>query len=71
MELVRFSAGKDVSGSSVTNKLVRPRMKCSSEGEESFGEQELSGWEEGEMGRQTKKEMVLEEKEKQQQQVGV
>ena len=35
---------RTVSGSSVTNKLVRPRTKCSSESED----QELKGLEEGE-----------------------
>ena len=37
-----------MSGSSVTNKLVRPGTKCSSESEESHAEQELNGLEEGE-----------------------
>ena len=37
-----------MSGSSVTNKLVRPRTKCSSESEERSTEQELNGLEEGE-----------------------
>ena len=37
-----------MSGSSVTNKPVRPRTKCSSESEESCPEQELHGLEEGE-----------------------
>ena len=37
-----------MSGSSVTNKFVRPRTKCSSESEESGAEQELNGLEEGE-----------------------
>ena len=37
-----------MSGSSVTNKLARPRTKCSSESEESCAEQELNGLEEGE-----------------------
>ena len=37
-----------MSGSSVTNKLVRPRTKCSSESEESCAEQELNCLEEGE-----------------------
>ena len=37
-----------MSGPSVTNKLVTPRAKCSSESEESCAEQELNGLEEGE-----------------------
>ena len=37
-----------MSGSSVPNKPVRPRTKCSSESEESCAEQELNGSEEGE-----------------------
>ena len=37
-----------VSASSVTNKPVGPRTKCSSESEESYAEQELNGLEEGE-----------------------
>ena len=35
-------------GSSVTNRFVRPRTKCSSESEESIAAQELNGLEEGE-----------------------
>ena len=37
-----------MSGSSLTNKPVRPRTKCSSEGGESCAVQELNGLEEGE-----------------------
>ena len=37
-----------MSGSSVTNKPVRPRAKCRSGGEESHAVQELNGLEEGE-----------------------
>ena len=37
-----------MSGSSVTNKLVRSRTKCSSESKESCAEQELNGLGEGE-----------------------
>ena len=37
-----------MSGSSVTQKPVRSRTKCSSESEESCAEQELNGLEEGE-----------------------
>ena len=37
-----------MSGSSVTNKPVRPRTKCSSGSEESYAEEELNGLEEGE-----------------------
>ena len=37
-----------MSGSSVTNKPVRPRAKCSSESEESCAEQELNSRKEGE-----------------------
>ena len=37
-----------MSGSSVTNKLVRLKTRCSSGGEESYAEQELNGLEEGE-----------------------
>ena len=47
MTLARFSAGKD-SGSSVTDKPVRPRTKCSSESEEKCAEQELNSLDEGE-----------------------
>ena len=43
-----FQLARTVSGSSVTNKLVRPRTKCSSEIEERAAEQELNGLEEGE-----------------------
>ena len=45
MKPVRFSAGKD--SECVTSKPVRPRMKCSSNSEESCAEQELNGLEEG------------------------
>ena len=45
--LFEKSRRQSVSGSSVTNKLVRPRTKCSSGGEESHPEQELNGLEEG------------------------
>ena len=41
----RFQLARTVSGSSVTNKLVRPRTKCSNESEKSFAEQELNGTE--------------------------
>ena len=37
-----------MSGSSVSNKPVRPWTKCSSESEESSAEQDLNGLEEGE-----------------------
>ena len=37
-----------MSGSSVTNTPVRPKTKCSSDGEERYVEQELDGLEEGE-----------------------
>ena len=47
LTLVQFSVGKD-SGSSVTDKPVRPRTKCSSESEENCAEQELNGLDEGE-----------------------
>ena len=55
-----------MSGSSVTNKPVRPRTKCSSESEESCAEQELNGLEEGEDAMTDE----LMEKEKQEQQTG-
>ena len=47
---------RNMSGSSVTNKLVRPRTNCSSESKESCAEQELNGLEECE---ETKKEKEL------------
>ena len=43
-----FQLARTVSGSGVTNELVRPRTKCSSESGESCEEQELNGLEEGE-----------------------
>ena len=43
-----FQLARTASGSNVTNKLVRRRMKCSSESEESYAEQDLNGLEQGE-----------------------
>ena len=43
-----FQLARTVRGTSVTNKLVRPRTQCSSESEERYAEQELNGLEEGE-----------------------
>ena len=37
-----------MSGSTVTNKPVRPRTKCRSESEESYAEQEMNDLEDGE-----------------------
>ena len=43
-----FQLAGTMSGSSVTHTLVRPRTKCSSQGEESYAEQGLKGVEGGE-----------------------